>query len=96
MTNAMDDIATNAEAFFIIGSNTTSQHPVFGTKLRRAIQRRGAKLIVCDPRQIDISDLATIHLQHKPGTDTALINGLAYLILQNGHEDKRRNGRTLS
>ena len=87
MTNAMDDIAENAEAFFIIGSNTTSQHPVFGTKLRRAIQRRGAKLIVCDPRKIDISDIATLHLQHKPGTDTALINGLSYLILQNGHED---------
>ncbi len=88
MTNAMDDIAENAEAFFIIGSNTTSQHPVFGTKLRRAIQRRGAKLIVADPRRIDISDLATLHLQHKAGTDTALINGLSYLILQNGHEDK--------
>ena len=88
MTNAMDDIAHNAAAFFIIGSNTTSQHPVFGTKLRRAIQRRGAKLIVADPRKIDISDLATIHLQQKAGTDTALINGLAYLILQNEHEDK--------
>ncbi len=88
MTNAMDDIAENAEAFFIIGSNTTSQHPVFGTKLRRAIQKRGAKLIVADPRRIDISDLATLHLQHKAGTDTALINGLSYLILQNGHEDK--------
>ncbi len=87
MTNAMDDIAENATAFFIIGSNTTSQHPVFGTKLRRAIQRRGTPLIVCDPRRIDISDLATLHLQHKAGTDTALINGLSYLILQNGHED---------
>ncbi len=88
MTNAMDDIAENAEAFFIIGSNTTSQHPVFGTKLRRAIQQRGTPLIVADPRRIDISDIATIHLQHKGGTDTALINGLSYLILQNGHEDK--------
>jgi len=84
----MDDIAENAEAFFIIGSNTTEQHPVFGTKLRRAIQKRGAKLIVADPRRIDITNLATVHLQHKAGSDTALINGLSYLILKNGHEDK--------
>jgi len=83
----MDDIAEKAEAFFIIGSNTTEQHPVFGTKLRRAIQKRGAKLIVADPRRIDITDLATVHLQQKAGTDTALINGLSYLILKNGHED---------
>ncbi len=76
----MDDIAEKAEAFFIIGSNTTEQHPVFGTKLRRAIQKRGAKLIVADPRRIDITDLATVHLQQKAGTDTALINGLSYLI----------------
>ncbi len=88
MTNAMDDIAANAAAFFIIGSNTTEQHPVFGTMLRRAIKYRGAKLIVADPRRIDISEMASVHLQQKPGTDTALINGLSYLILQNGHEDK--------
>jgi predicted molibdopterin-dependent oxidoreductase YjgC len=87
MSNSMDDIAEKAEAFFIIGSNTTEQHPVFGTKLRRAIQKRGAKLIVADPRRIDITDLATVHLQQKAGTDTALINGLSYLILKNGHED---------
>ena len=88
MTNSMDDIAENAEAFFIIGSNTTEQHPVFGTKLRRAIQRRGAKLIVADPRRIDITDLATVHLQQRAGTDTALINGLMYLIYEKGYEDK--------
>ncbi|MBT7781589.1 MAG: molybdopterin-dependent oxidoreductase [Anaerolineae bacterium] len=88
MTNSMDDIAENAEVFFIIGSNTTEQHPVFGTKLRRAIQQRGTKLIVADPRRIDITDLATVHLQQKAGTDTALINGLMYLIYEKGYEDK--------
>ena len=88
MSNSMDDIAANAAAFFIIGSNTTEQHPVFGVKLRRAIQKRGAKLIVADPRRIDITDLATVHLQHKAGTDTALINGLMYLILEKSYEDK--------
>ncbi len=84
----MDDVAAKAELFFIIGSNTTEQHPVFGTMLRRAIRKRGAKLIVADPRRIDIVELATLHLRQKPGTDIALLNGLMYLIIENGWEDK--------
>jgi len=83
----MDDVSQNAELFFVIGSNTTEQHPVFGTMLRRAVRFRGAKLIVADPRRIDLVDFATIHLQQKPGTDIALLNGLMYLILQNGHQN---------
>ena len=65
MTNSMDDISQEAEAFFIIGSNTSEQHPVFGTMLRRAVRFRGAKLIVADPRRIDIVDFATLHLRHR-------------------------------
>ena len=84
----MDDISENAEAFFIIGSNTSEQHPVFGTMLRRAVRFRGAKLIVADPRKIDIVDFATLHLQHRTGTDIPLINGLMHIILKNGWEDK--------
>ena len=89
MSNSMDDIAHYAKAFFIIGSNTTEQHPVFGTMLRRAVKIRGAKLIVADPRKIDITEFATLHLRHRPGTDIALINGLMYIILENGWQDKR-------
>jgi len=48
----MDDVAREAKAFFIIGSNTTEQHPVFGTMIRRAVRFRGAKLLVADPRKI--------------------------------------------
>ena len=87
MTNSMDDVSQNAALFFVIGSNTTEQHPVFGTMLRRAVRFRGAKLIVADPRRIDLVDFATIHLQQKPGTDIALLNGLMYLILENGHQN---------
>jgi len=75
MSNSMDDIAEKAETFFVIGSNTTEQHPVFGTMLRRAVRYRGAKLIVVDPRRIDLCDFATLHLQQKPGSDIALLNG---------------------
>jgi len=86
MSNSMDDISQKAEAFFVIGSNTTEQHPVFGTMLRRAVRFRGAKLIVADPRRIDLCDFATLHLQQKPGSDIALLNGLMYIILEKGWE----------
>ena len=81
MSNSMDDVAKEAKAFFIIGSNTTEQHPVFGAMLRQAVRQRGAKLVVADPRKIDITEFATLHLRHRPGTDIALINGLMYICL---------------
>ena len=88
MSNSMDDVAKEAKAFFIIGSNITEQHPVFGTMIRRAVRFRKAKLVVADPRKIDITEFATLHLRHKPGTDIALLNGLMYIILDKGWEDK--------
>jgi predicted molibdopterin-dependent oxidoreductase YjgC len=88
MSNSMDDVSQKAETFFVIGSNTTEQHPVFGTMLRRAVRFRGAKLIVVDPRRIDLCDFATLHLQQKPGSDIALLNGLMYIILEKGWEAK--------
>ncbi len=81
MTNTFDDVAENAKCLFIIGSNTTEQHPVFGMKLRQAVKQRGIPLIVADPRRIPISQFATIHLRHKPGTDTALLNGLMHVLV---------------
>jgi formate dehydrogenase alpha subunit len=88
MSNSMDDVSQKAETFFVIGSNTTEQHPVFGTMLRRAVRFRGAKLIVADPRRIDLCDFATLHLRQKPGTDIALLNGLMYIIIDKGLEAK--------
>jgi len=89
MSNPMDDIAQNARAIFVIGSNTTEQHPVFGAKLRQAVLKRGAQLIVADPRRIDLTEFATLHLRQKPGTDVALLNGLMRLILSNGWQDEK-------
>jgi len=88
MTNSMDDVASQSAAIFIIGSNTTEQHPVFGAMLRQAVYHRGAKLVVADPRRIDITEFATLHLRQKPGTDVALVNGLMNIILEKGWEDK--------
>jgi formate dehydrogenase alpha subunit len=88
MSNSMKDVANQAAAMFIIGSNTTEQHPVFGAMIRQAVIHRGIKLVVADPRRIDMVDFATLHLRQKPGTDIALLNGLMYIILERGWEDK--------
>ena len=88
MTNSIADIAQDSECVFIIGSNTTEQHPVIGARVRAAKRRRGAKLIVADPRRIDIADYADLHLRHRPGTDIALLNGLMHVILREGWQDE--------
>ncbi len=93
MSNSIDDVTEQSQAIFIIGSNTTEQHPVIGMRLRQAVKQRGARLIVADPRRIEITKLATpqyggLHLRQRPGTDIALLNGLMHIILQNGWEDK--------
>ena len=85
----MDDIVEYAEAMLIIGSNTSEQHPVFGTKIREAVINRGVKLIVADPRRIEMTEFATLHLRQRPGSDIALINGLMHIILEKGWEDKQ-------
>ena len=57
--------------------------------IRQAVLQRKVKLVVADPRRIDITEFATLHLRHKPGTDIALINGLMYIILEKGWEDQK-------
>jgi formate dehydrogenase major subunit len=86
MTNSIEDLA-KAKAFLIIGSNTTEQHPIIGAGIKRAV-RRGAALIVADPRRIELARLATLHLMQRPGSDIALINGLCHVIIREGLYDK--------
>lgn len=88
MSNSLEDIFLHAQVIFVIGSNTTEQHPVIGMRIRQAIKQRGVKLIVADPRKIPLTEYASIHLKHKPGTDIALINGLIYILLERGFEDR--------
>jgi predicted molibdopterin-dependent oxidoreductase YjgC len=83
----MQDIYQHAASVFIIGSNTTEQHPVFGAMLRQAVLRRNVPLIVADPRKIEITEFARLHLQHNPGTDIALLNGIMNVILAHGWQD---------
>jgi formate dehydrogenase major subunit/formate dehydrogenase alpha subunit len=88
MSNSMEDIAAEAKAIFIIGANVTEQHPVFGTMIRQAVLRRGTQVVVADPRKIDITEFALLHLRQKPGTDVALLNGIMHVILKNDWQDQ--------
>ena len=87
MTNPISEITDEAELLFLVGTNTTEAHPVVGYKMRQAA-RNGAKMVVCDPRRIDLVDEADYWLQIKPGTDIPLLNGLMHIIIKEGLEDK--------
>lgn len=85
-TNSFDQIV-DADVLFVIGSNTTEAHPIVSLKMIKAVSR-GAKIIVADPRRIELVDLATVWLNLKPGTNIALLNGMMNVILREGLEDK--------
>jgi len=85
MTNSINEIA-EAACILAIGSNTTAAHPVIGLKVKKAV-RNGAKLIVANPKKIDLVRHAHIFLQHKPGTDVALLMGMMRVIVDEGLMD---------
>jgi len=83
MTNSIADLG-ESNCFLITGSNTTENHPVISTVIKRAITQKGAKLILVDPRNIDLAKFATVWLRQKPGTDIAWINGMLNIIISEG------------
>jgi len=87
MTNSIDELE-GSDVIFVIGSNPTENHPVIGSKIKRAISN-GTKLIVADPRDIELSSMADICLHQKPGTDVALINGLIHVMIKEELYDKK-------
>ena len=80
MTNAISEIS-EAACIFVVGSNTPAAHPIIGRRISKAV-RNGAKLIVADPRETMLCNIADIWLRHKPGTDVALLNGIARVIIE--------------
>jgi formate dehydrogenase alpha subunit len=87
MTNSIQEFE-DAQVFFVIGSNTTEQHPMIASRIIQAVTQKHAKLIVADPRDIKLARLATLHLRHRIGSDVALLNGLMHIILKEGWENK--------
>ena len=88
MTNSINELQNDATAIFIIGTNTTENHPVIGYKIKSNVRKNGAKLIVADPRRIDLAEMADVYMQFRPGTDVALVNGMMNVIISEGLLDK--------
>lgn len=86
MTNSISEIE-DADCIFIIGSNTTENHPVISTYIKRAKQK-GAKLIVADPRVIELAEKADYFMRLTPGTNVALLNGMMNAILEENLQDQ--------
>lgn len=87
MTNPIGDIE-DAEVILITGSNTTENHPVLSSYVKRAVSFKGAKLIVVDPRKIPITSFATLWLRQNLGTDVVWINGMMHVIIKEGLFDE--------
>ena len=73
----------------IIGSDANSNHPVAASRMRRAVVERGAKLIIINPRRIEMCDYADLWLRPRPGTDVALLNAMAKVIVDEGLADAK-------
>nr|WP_290371459.1 sulfite reductase subunit alpha [Paenibacillus sp. JJ-223] len=73
--------------FFVIGANMADCHPILFLRVMDRV-KAGAKLIVVDPRRNATADKADLYMQIKPGTDLALLNGILYLLVHNGHTDQ--------
>jgi formate dehydrogenase major subunit len=86
MTNSIGEIE-NCPVIFVIGSNTTEAHPVISYSMKRAV-KKGSRLIIVDPRKIDLVRWATNHYQHKIGSDIALLNAVMNEIIENEWYDR--------
>ena len=85
------DSVMHADTIMVIGANPTDAHPVFGSVLKKRL-RQGAKLIVADPRRIDLVKSPHVHSDYhlalRPGSNVAFINAMAHVIITEGLEDQ--------
>jgi formate dehydrogenase alpha subunit len=81
MSNSIGEME-DLDTFIVTGSNTTETHPVISNFLKRAVRKNGAKMIVIDPRKIELTDFAVLWLQQRPGTDVALFQAMAHVIVK--------------
>ena len=86
MTNSVSCF-DQTDLIFVIGSNTTEQHPLIGSRILNAA-RRGTRLIVADNRRIRLARHADLHLRHRNGSDVALLNGMMHVIIAEGLADR--------
>jgi len=87
MTNTIAEIG-DAACILAIGSSTTEAHPIVGYQVKKAV-RQGAKLIVANPQEVPLARFAHLYLQIKPGSDVALLMGMARVIIEEGLHDQK-------
>ncbi len=80
MSNSIAEMDT-LDTFIVTGSNTTETHPVISLQLKKAVRQNGAKLIVIDPRAVEMTQFATLWLRQKPGTDVTVFQAMAHVIV---------------
>jgi len=86
-TGTFDDIEAT-DAAILIGANATEGHPVVGARIKQAAIN-GMKLITVDPRRIELADYAELHCSMRPGTNAAVILGIAHVVMTEGLTDEQ-------
>ena len=86
MTNDISGIK-ESDLIFILGSDTSNTHPIIASKIKAAIRDHGARLMVADPKRIDMADHAELYVSQKPGTDVMLLNAIMQQIIINDWHD---------
>jgi len=81
MSNSIAEME-HLDTFIVTGSNTTETHPVISNFLKRAVRQNGARLIVIDPRRIEMTDFAALWLRQAPGTDVAVWQAMAHVVVK--------------
>src|SRR3990172_9015617 len=86
-SSAMSNTAAEvikSDVFIVTGSNTTENHPIIALQMKAAVMKHGAKMIVIDPRRIELCDFATLWLPVKPGTNVPVFTAMAHVIIREG------------
>jgi formate dehydrogenase alpha subunit len=86
-TTAMSNTAAEvikSDVFIVTGSNTSENHPIIALQMKAAVEKHGARLIVIDPRRLDLCDWAELWLPLKPGTNVPVFSAMAHVILRDG------------
>lgn len=86
MTNSFDDIE-RAKTIILCGANPSENHPIPGARIKQAVLKNGTKLIVIDPRKTELTKIADVHLQLRPGTNILMFNAIAHTIIDEGLTD---------
>jgi formate dehydrogenase alpha subunit len=83
MSNTAAEVI-HSDVFIVTGSNTAETHPIIALQMKAAVANHGAKLIVVDPRRVEMVNWATLWLPQKPGTDVPLFSAMAHVIIKEG------------